>query len=134
MEDTRNIYNILACEIMEKELELPIHFFEALETEDAISSINIKKQLLELFKNVNISDCFTEKNIILEGLKLTSLPIENLESQGSGITLLKNRGDIFFLNLFFSYFNDLNLTNASTETNRIRDALQGVSKRVEHQI
>lgn len=134
MEDTRNIYNILACEIMEKELELPIHFFETLETEDAIPSINIKKQLLELFKNVNISDCFTEKNIILEGLKLTSLPIENLESKGSGIALLKNRGDIFFLNLFFSYFNDLNLTNASTETNRIRDALQGVSKRVEHQI
>ena len=134
MEDTRDIYNILACEILDKELELPIHFFEALESDESTSSVNIKKQLAELFKDVKFSDCFYEKNIILEGLKLNSLPIDNLKGQESGITLLKNKDDIFFFNLFFSYFNDINLTNASIETNRILEALQGVVKRIEHQI
>ncbi len=134
MEDMRDIYNILVCELLEKELELPIHFFDALETNEATSSVNIKKQLSELFKDVKFSDCFYEKNFILEGLKLNSLPIENLKGQGSGIALLKDKEDIFYFNLFFSYFNDINLTNASIETNRILDALQGVVKRIEHQI
>ena len=134
MEDMKNIYNILACELLEEELELPIHFFEALETGESTSSVNIKKQLSELFKDVKFADCFNEKNIILEGLKLNSLPIYNLKCQVYGITLLKDKDDIFFFNLLFSYFNNINLTKASIEINRILDALQGVVKRIEHQI
>ena len=134
MEERSDIYNILTCEYLDEELGYPIHFFTVLETEEAEATVDIKRQLSELLKNINISEIFSEKDIILESLKLSSIPIDDIQSDGTGITLLKNKDDMFILNLFLSDFKDINLSRSSIEIKQILNALQGVHRRVDFQI
>jgi len=94
----------------------------------------MQRQLNQLFKNVNISEIFDEKDIVLEGLKLSSIPIDDLNTAGTGLTLIKAKEDIFFLNLFFSAFKDINLSKSSPEIKQILNALQGVHRRIDYQI
>lgn len=134
MEEIKDIYNILGCEYLDEELGHPIHFFQVLENEEAKTSVNLRRQLNQLFKNVNISNIFDEKDIILEALKLSSIPLDDLENSGTGITLFKSKDTMFFFNMFLSNFNDINLSKASPEIKQILKALQGVFRRVDYQI
>ncbi len=134
MDEVKDIYNILGCEYLDEELGYPIHFFKVLETEEAKTSVNMKRQLNQLFKNVNIDEIFNEKDIALEGLKLSSIPIDDLTNPGTNITLLKLKDSIFFLNLFFSNFGDINLSKTSPEIKQMLNSLQGVYRRIDYQI
>jgi hypothetical protein len=132
--DEEEIYNILGCEYLEEELGYPIHFFQVLETSEGKISVNMKRQLNQIFEKVNVADIFEDKDIILEGLKLSSIPIDDLNNQGAAITLIKSKDTNFFLNLFFSKFKDINLSKTIPEIETILNSLQGVHRRVDHQI
>ncbi len=126
------VLNLFVCEVMNNEIDLPIHIVECLKDVSGEEDVKSKKQLKNALSNANISDIFKEEKFVLQGSKQIFLDTQNITKEQRYSIFTKDKNDdCNFLNFFSSNFNDVSLTNTYEEIKILTTALSGVYNRTE---